>query len=78
MEVKVTETDDGCEIALRGDMTIYTAMQCKEEMLAPLQQYKHISVDMDGVYEIDTSGLQIIALFLKESLEHGFNETTKR
>ena len=67
MKVNVKSDQEICSIALEGDMTIYTAMQCKNDMLAPLQECRAIDVDLSGVYEIDTSGLQILALFLKET-----------
>ncbi len=69
MQINVTSENDSCAIALQGDMTIYTAMQCKEEMLAPLQDCQTVAVDLSGVFEMDTSGLQILALFLNETDE---------
>jgi len=69
MEINVIKEQGRCQISMKGEMTIYTALQCKEEMLEPLNDCKEVIVDLSGVYEIDTSGLQIISLFLSETLK---------
>lgn len=47
---------------LEGEMNIYRALELKDTMLAALRGAGALEVDLAGVTEIDTAGLQILML----------------
>lgn len=68
MAVSILHVNDKqCRIAVDGEMTIYTAMELKLELLPPLTKYKELEIDLAGVSEIDTSGLQLLVLAKTEA-----------
>ncbi|BCJ56204.1 hypothetical protein Asp14428_76790 [Actinoplanes sp. NBRC 14428] len=54
-------------IALDGELTIMTAAEQKERLLAALQGSGGLRVDLSGVEELDTAGLQILLLARREA-----------
>jgi len=61
----VTMTQRGsapCHWLIEGEMTIYTALQLKDALLAPLDQCADLEIDLAGVTEIDSAGLQLLIL----------------
>ncbi|NRR32113.1 STAS domain-containing protein [Oxalobacteraceae bacterium] len=48
--------------AIEGELTIYRAADLKVELLAALRQQPTLEVDLAGVTELDTAGLQILML----------------
>lgn len=69
MAVNILQVNDKqCRIVIEGEMTIYTAMELNASLLPPLLKYTDMEVDLAGVSEIDTSGLQLMVLAKKEAL----------
>jgi len=60
--------DKQCRIAIDGEMTIYTAMELNASLLPPIVKYTEIEVDLAGVSEMDTSGLQLMVLAKKDAV----------
>ena len=50
------------KLSLEGEMTIYRAEELKQALLEPLQHAVRLEVDLAGVTEIDTVGLQLLML----------------
>lgn len=72
MAVNVLRVNDvQCRIVVDGEMTIYTAMELKASLLFPFAQYKELEIDLAGVSEIDTSGLQLLLLTKTEAIADG-------
>ena len=69
MNVKVTNKKGICHIGIDGEVTIYTAAQAKENLLAAMNEGKVIEMDLGRVSEIDTAGLQLLALVKREAAE---------
>lgn len=63
--------DKQCRIVIDGEMTIYTAMELNASLLPPLVKYSEMEVDLAGVSEVDSSGLQLMVLAKNEALAHG-------
>lgn len=69
MAVNILHVNDKqCRIVIEGEMTIYTAMELNARLLPPLVKYVEMEVDLAGVSEMDTSGLQLMVLAKKEAL----------
>ena len=58
-------------LALREDMTIYQAQPQKERLLAALAATGHLELDLSGVAEMDTAGLQLLILLKREAVQQG-------
>jgi len=60
-----------CQLRLEGEMTIFTAQDVKERLLAPLVHCQQIDVDLSQVSEIDSAGLQLMLLVKREAAAQG-------
>ncbi|MEV4701951.1 STAS domain-containing protein [Actinoplanes sp. NPDC049316] len=54
-------------LAVDGELTIITAAEQKERLLGALQTSSGLRIDLAGVEEIDTAGLQILLLARREA-----------
>lgn len=67
-----SETRDGtCYARVDGEMTIYTAAQCRDELAACLHGNKPLEINLSGVSEIDSAGVQILILAKREGARRG-------
>ena len=62
----ITEAKPG-QLALEGDLTIYDAARMKGELLARLHASPKLTVDLSGVTELDSSGVQLLLLLQREA-----------
>ena len=53
---------DGEHAVLSGDLTIYTVGEIKTCLSKALQATQYLEIDLSGVTEIDTAGLQLMLL----------------
>lgn len=60
--------DKQCRIVVNGEMTIDTVIKLKDQLLSPLAKYNEIEIDLTGVSEIDSSGLQLLILAKTEAI----------
>ncbi len=61
------------KLSLDGELTIYTALDAKQRLLASLAQGETVEADLRGVSEFDSAGLQILLLARSEALRAGKN-----
>jgi anti-anti-sigma factor len=58
------QTQDGVSLVrIDGEMTIYTALACRDQMLDCLQQLQScdgLDIDLSGVTEVDSAGMQLL------------------
>lgn len=74
MTVTMTASDnEPCCFTIEGEITIYTALALKERLLAPLDQCAEMKIDLTGVSEIDSAGLQLLVLAKNEARVRGRN-----
>lgn len=52
-------------------MTIYQAAELKQMLLSALQQASSVDLDLSGISEIDSAGLQLLLMAKRESLRSG-------
>ena len=55
------------KIAMEGAMTIYEAAQNKRTLLEALERNAEIEIDLSGVTEMDTAGIQLLILAKREA-----------
>ncbi|MDD1620239.1 MAG: STAS domain-containing protein [Methylococcaceae bacterium] len=58
-------------LAIEGELTIFTAAQQKPKLLKFLNKGKQLELNLAGVTEIDTAGLQLLILIKREAARAG-------
>jgi anti-anti-sigma factor len=58
-------------LRLDGELTIYRAAELKRSLLDALQAAPRLEIDLAGVTEIDTSGVQLLMLLKREAANQG-------
>lgn len=72
MTVTMTpSTTEPCHFTIEGEMTIYNALELKDRLLAPLDQCAHMEIDLAGVSEIDSAGMQLLLMAKNEAKLRG-------
>jgi anti-sigma B factor antagonist len=56
---------------IEGEMTIYSAQELKDKLLASLDQCANMEIDLAGVSEIDSAGLQLLVMVKNEARARG-------
>ena len=69
MNVNVEKKGGCCRIGMEGEMTIYAAAQIKESLLSAMEDCKEIEMSLAQVSEIDSAGLQLLALAKREAAD---------
>ena len=54
-----------------GELSIYRAVELKQALLAPLTNGATLDVDLSGVTEFDTAGLQLLMLAMRSAQAAG-------
>lgn len=54
-------------IAIEGDLTIFTVREWKEQLALALAAHDPLQVDLAGVTDFDTAGLQLLVLLKLEA-----------
>lgn len=62
MDIDYFRDGDRGSLALAGELTIYAAAEAKARLLAPLAECRELAIDLAGVSEIDSAGLQLLIL----------------
>lgn len=55
-------------IRIEGELTIYRAAELKDVLLAAVREHAAVELDLAGVTEFDTAGLQLLLLAKREAL----------
>jgi anti-sigma B factor antagonist len=55
------------QLVIEGDLTIYDAARVKDELLARLHANAELTVDLSGITELDTAGIQLLLLLQREA-----------
>lgn len=68
MAVTAERAKDGVyHLSVKGELTIYTALELKAELLSPLAQCETMEMNLAGVSEIDSAGLQLLVMIKNEA-----------
>jgi len=58
-------------IAITGELTIYTALELKGQLLAALSATEALELDLSEVGEIDAAGLQLLVMIKQQAAVSG-------
>ena len=67
MEIRVQDKGGFSSVAIEGEMNIYHAMELKSVVMKALDEAEAVELDLSGVSEFDSSGLQIVLLACREA-----------
>lgn len=66
------ETNGGiCQLRVDDEMTIYNAVEFRQALLANLPVCAEMEINLSGVGEMDTAGLQMLLLAKREAAVYG-------
>ncbi len=60
-------TEGATRLTLGGDLTIYEALEIKQQLLDNIRAASVLELDLSHVGEIDSAGFQLLALAKRES-----------
>lgn len=66
-----TSPDEHLSVFLPGELTIYTAEECKKVLDASFAHAGDVDLDLSAIESIDSAGLQLLVLAKKEALARG-------
>lgn len=66
-----TQEEGKCQLRVEVDMTIYTALELKQELVSCLDKVQHWELDLSQVNEMDSAGLQLLILLKREAAKRG-------
>jgi len=58
-------------IVIEDELTIYTALELKDKLLAGLTATEELELDLSGVGEFDAAGLQLLVMIKQEAAALG-------
>ena len=64
--IRMDENIDLCKIVIEDEMTIYTASQLKEDFRPIIMDKRSLTISLQNVSEIDSSGIQLLMLIKRE------------
>ncbi|MCK5093047.1 MAG: STAS domain-containing protein [Gammaproteobacteria bacterium] len=67
MSIKTYARNGKCKIKVEVDMTIYTTADLMPKILKSLDKHKELVIDLSDVFEIDTSGIQLLEFIKREA-----------
>ena len=67
MEIRVQENSGSATVAIEGEMNIYRAVELKARLMKAIDEAEAVDIDLSGVSEFDSAGLQLLLLAWKEA-----------
>jgi len=66
-KIKITQKrNNSTEIVISGELTIYCAMDTYQQYIQNITLKDLVTIKLSGVNEIDTAGMQLLILLIKE------------
>lgn len=76
MAIEIKQQTNGVtHLAIQDEMTIYNASEHKQALAQFLKTSKELQLDLSGVGEIDSAGVQILLFLKKEAVKHAVKLT---
>jgi anti-sigma B factor antagonist len=71
MKIQAKMKNGICKVRIAAEMTIYDAAEMKPQLMKQLERAAELEVDLSGVSEFDSAGLQLLILLKREATRHG-------
>lgn len=62
MSIEIHAAGAGGRVLIAGELTIYTVAEIKAALAEAMAQYDELEVDLSGVTEVDTAGVQLMLI----------------
>ncbi len=62
MRTENQHSDQAAQITLAGELTVYSVAEVKARLAEAMNRHDEIEVDLAGITEIDTAGLQLMLI----------------
>lgn len=69
--IQTSEQENCCVVRIEGELNIYQALASKAPLIAALHHGQQTEINLSGVTEIDSAGLQLLLLVKREALKQG-------
>lgn len=66
MEIIIQKNGNTAGVAVGGEMNIYNALELKAALMKSIDESETVELDLSGVSEFDSAGLQLLLLARKE------------
>jgi len=67
MGIEIKTKGKAARVALSGEFTIYTAAEIKAALVQAMASADKVDVDLSGVTEVDTAGIQLMLIAKRNS-----------
>ena len=71
MAIKILKDNEKSLLSIDGELTIYTAAEYKKYLTENFTSEHPLEIDLQGIEEIDTCGLQLLAAMSKQLSNDG-------
>lgn len=71
MEIRTQNNGGLAEVAITGEMNIYAALDIKSALMKSIEEAEGVCLDLSGVSEFDSAGVQLLLLGARESAQAG-------
>lgn len=65
--IEVQQQGNQCQVQISGELSIYSVVELKQELLGYLQQSQEMELNLMQVEELDTAGIQLLMLLKREA-----------
>lgn len=69
--IQISSEGARCVARLEGELTIYQAAGCTPALLTALAGHRELEINLAGVTDLDTAGLQVLLLVKREANAEG-------
>jgi anti-anti-sigma factor len=66
MGINIQKNGELAGVAIDGEMNIYNALELKAALMKSIDESEAVDIDLSGVSEFDSAGLQLLLLARKE------------
>jgi anti-anti-sigma factor len=71
LQIEPSSHEDAPALRLVGELTIYSVTEARDQLCAALDQHPALHLNLAGVEELDTAGVQLLAWIKQEAKRRG-------
>jgi anti-anti-sigma factor len=70
-QIELSTHEGGPALRLEGELTIYSVTEARNQLCAALDQHPALQLNLSGIEELDTAGVQLLAWIKQEAKRRG-------
>jgi anti-anti-sigma factor len=71
LQIESATLEDKATLRLEGELTIYSVAEARGQLEAALDQHPSLHLNLSGVEELDTAGVQLLVWIKQEAKRRG-------